>query len=269
LQWLTAAVAVLGAVLYLVLRVVASQFYTPLGLTVDDVGLGQLSMLVRAAFGVLLVVAAYGAIWLALIGGIVFAFVAELGESMASKNYARWLPRVAAAFGVTAAALLVGYWLLATGGDVRFLFGAILSGCAVTWLIGVWAGSILQAYPRVLFAWAALSLVMLLSAGFFQNLANIAGDDAQAVLSGHAHATGGVPLMPYRTQIAYVALGSSSTSAKQRCVVYLGEDGRNVVVYDRTDPTARRVRLLPADTEVAIAPGATTCPRKRSAAGRS
>jgi hypothetical protein len=258
LQRLTAAVGVLGTLLYLVMRVVASQFYTPLGLTVEDVGLGQLSMLVRAAFGMLVIAGMYGAIWLALIAGIVFAFRVELGQSMTSKNTRRW---VAAAFGVTAVTLLVGYWLIVNGGEVRLLIGVTVSCCTLTWLMGVWSGSMLQEYPRALFALAALMLLMLLSAGFFDNLAHVAHDDAKAVLSGQAPPTdtGGVPLMPYRAQIAHVAVGNSTSAAHKRCVVFLGQDGRSVVVYD---PTSKRARLLPSDTAVAIDPRRRKCLRR-------
>jgi hypothetical protein len=77
---LTAVASGLGVLLYLVLRAVASQFYTPLGLTVEDVGLGRVDMLVRAAFGVIVIVGVYGAAWLALIGGI------RLAESKIFKN---------------------------------------------------------------------------------------------------------------------------------------------------------------------------------------
>jgi hypothetical protein len=66
--------------------------------------------------------------------------------------------------------------------------------------------------------------------------------------------------MPYRAQIAYVVVGKSS-AARERCVIFLGQDGRSVVIYD---PAAKIVRLLPGDTEVPIDPRRRTCPPARA-----
>jgi MFS family permease len=249
LQWLTAAVAVLGALLYLVLRVVASQFYTPLGLTVDDVGLGQLTMLVRTAFGVLLIAVISGAVLLFLILGIAYMFANT-----------RFFLGIAVTGGIFAAMVYFGFLLGARGEELLFV-GVTVCASAVGWLLGVMLGGVLQVYLRASFPLAALILLVLFGYGFFV-LADVARDDARAVLSGHASVTdaAGIPLLPYRAHIARVAVGNSTSAANKRCVVFLGQDGRSVVVYDAV---AKRARLLPADRAVAIDPAARTCPRSQ------
>jgi hypothetical protein len=243
LQWLTAAVAVLGALLYLVLRVVASQFYTPLGLTVDDVSLGQLTMLVRAAFGVLLIAVISGAVLLFLILGIAFSFIRPFVGTVG-------------AIGIFVAMFCFGRLLGARGEELLNFVGATVYASSVGWLLGwllgMTLGSVLQVYLRASFPLAALILLVLFGYGFFV-LADVARDDARAVLSGHASVTdaGGIPLLPYRAHMARVAVGNSTSAANKRCVVFLGQDGRSVVVYDAV---AKRSRLLPGDRAVAIEP---------------
>jgi hypothetical protein len=167
LPWLTAVLGALGVLLYLVLRVVASQFYAPLGLTVDDVGLGQHAMLVRAAVGVVFITVMCGALWLGLILGILFAVVTQLKESALTGHHGRFALAVTGALAGFAVTFGLGSWLSASGGELRGLAGAILVSCSLTWALGVMAGPMLQTYRRALSA-LGLSLLALLYIGVSQ-----------------------------------------------------------------------------------------------------
>jgi hypothetical protein len=259
LPWITAGLTVFAALLYLLLRIIANQFYMPLGLTVEDVGLDQVPTLVRSAFGVFFIAFIYGAAWLAFLLGIVLALVTGIRESVTSGE-----TRPMALLPVIVLVLLLfgtftlGTWLYATGGELRTVLGATITVSSAMCGLGVMIGSMMQSYPRSLVGLAVVSLVLLISYGFW-TFAKIARDDAHAVLSGQAPYTDfeKVPLMPYRAQIAYVTLDGARTAKDQRCVLYLGDSGRRVVAYD---PGARRVRLLRAHAEVSILPGRRRCP---------
>jgi hypothetical protein len=261
LPWITACLAVLATLRYLWLRVVATQFYAPLGLSVEDVGLDQTAILTRSAAGVFFIAVLYGALWLALTGGFAFALVTGLEEALHSFNW-RLAVIVTQAFLICLGPFLLGLWLIASGGELAYFGGALFGYSSVMWLLGIALGiplgSALQNSPRMLLGLALLMCVLLLGYGLY-TLTLIARGDSRAVLSGKAPYTEfeGVSLMPYRVQIAYVALDETKRGEQTRCVLYLGEAERRVIVYDGV---AERMRLLRGDAEVAIVPGGRRCP---------
>jgi hypothetical protein len=254
-QWAAGLVAVLGVLLYLLLRALASQFYTPLGLTVEDIGLGQIPLLARSAFGLFVVAGIYGSAWLSL---VVAVRVAPPMSTSSSSWGELWWFGFAGVLLVVAS--LVGYGFAQAGSETGELASVAVGLNAALLLVGPVARPWVEGHPRRYRVASALALVVFMGYGMF-SLFDTAREQADVVLAGRApvEEIERVPLMPYRTHIAYVR-DATSGGAPERCVIYLGESPTAVVIYD---PAAERSEMLGADTEVAIDPSRYGCPPER------
>jgi hypothetical protein len=239
-EWLTAIATLAGAVLYLALRAITGRFYASFGLTLEDVGLGEGSLLARSAGGLI------------LIGGIGITGIASLvGSAQAVPRWARdgtaplrWSVFVAVAVAMIAASLLL---LAAHRDDAwRFVAFLVITGAACSVVGAVFGGSISsdqRGLRRV-----AVSLFAVLTVATAVQLWVVAGRDAHAVLTGKPFREdlAGVPLTAYNAVAARMSDGT--------CVMFLGASSGAVFVYDR-NTADEPVRRLSSDTELSIDPG--------------
>jgi hypothetical protein len=244
-QWVAGLVTAAGVLLYLLLRAMASQFYTPLGLDLDDVGLSQVPLLARSAFGLFFVTAFYGSAWLTLVVAVRFA-----PPTWTSPGVGRML--IGGLMWLAAVALST--WLAMAGTGLADVVSLLLATNATLAWLGSLARHLFEDHVWRYRIGSALALIVFGGYGLWSLFA-VARDDADEVLAGKAPAEQieRVSLMPYRASVAYIN-DPPSSSTRRRCVIYLGESPTAVVVYD---PIAERTKLLDTGTQIAVDPYAT------------
>jgi hypothetical protein len=265
--WLTdgrTVIALVGVLLYAVLRVAYSTFYGRFGLTPDDLGLGYVELLVQAAVGVVALIAVY----VVLIGAFLGFYVGMWGRG-GEPQEPGWgdslgvRARVAIVVGTVclAAVLVVAgvmSWFAAEGVFASLTFLGLLTLYLPTGLRRIEAG--LAGAHRA--RWRA----MLVLAGLVALLAPTVTLLEQAT-GDAARVHGGRPAAPtflgfrlaswgaHRAAVAWTgpARPDGTHSLQDRCFMFLGQsDGTDFLYEPGTDAV---VRAPAASVVVRTTPG--------------
>lgn len=223
-------VGVLGVITYQLLRAASDQFYAPLGLSPEDVGLGQAELLGRS-FGVLLLSLVFAtlllALWIEVVG------LRDVGKAIDKAQRGRY----GAAVGVASVLLLV---LMITAPTLAVVL--LLAPVLVFGVRGVWNTSMSVALVRAVSVIAALLAVLAMAALVF-----VARSSVDQVREGRGLLGSDRFLVAWEASVVEVGwLGEPRLQPEAellsgpRCGVYLGaHDGFVVLVDPRDDTTVR------------------------------
>jgi hypothetical protein len=263
-----ALIAVIGLVLYAVLRVAYVAFYQPFGLSPDDLGFGYLDLLGQAAVATLVFTALLVVLlWImiaVILGGIRLAktrgrlpWEPQEQEDAGHKKTPLWLSVVRfvwTALLFVATLLLVGefFGLDPLPGVAPYLFSAaglaLVAAAALEWYEGreprerAWVDPVVA--TTIFIAFAVVSATLIAQATF----------DADDVRDGHSrHPTGlGMRLASWGAERATIRWTETDTARRVpglegRCVMYFGEANGTVFLYR---PGTRDTLRLPASAIV-------------------
>jgi hypothetical protein len=247
----------LGLILYGFLRLANSLFYTRLAVKPEEVGLGYAETLSQSAVGVFLVLG-FG---FAIFGLVVFflVFVVPAGwRYQPASNSPTTIEKVLSA--VTLAVVVAGeitayaVWDLHTAWNALAIVGGAIGGIAG--LREIWV-EVRTGRPRRLVR--SVEVVMALAAILAVVLILVqAWDDGRGVREGqvrHPTFLGFFPFGSWGADAAYVEwVGgqppSPFSSARRRCLVYLGQSNGTAVFYDAHAADQRTIRVPAGDVVV-------------------
>lgn len=244
----TTAVAVVGFVLYAILRVAYVRFYAPFGLSPDDLGLGYIELIAQSAIGALMLLLTFGtfivvpvAVWIDVVASSNAPWVARMRARLT--GHARVAAAVGAALFVVITVLeLVGLFTaqrrLAYPGlalTAAFVGALFARGLRLGWR-GVRGGGE-QPVNRWRVGVGAIALVATALTAF--TLAGVAArDDARAVAAGYAtHPTlWGVRPTSWGAQAATLTwtrspAGGPLAALSTACVMYLGQSNGTLFLF--------------------------------------
>jgi hypothetical protein len=241
------------AALYVMLRLQAERFYSEFNVTPEEAGFGPIDIAVRQSAYVLLVFVAAGVLWSVLYFGAMYpAFAVARTLQLSDRRGEWWKPVLTFALSFTAVMLLAyganaGRWIVAAVG------GAIGVGCLYLprYLVPDADAARAEAQRGLLRwgAWVALVGTLFVGLGAFALEGWIrAKDDAAAVRDGESV---GDNVFPWRAErVAVTWQGGEVEPPLPGCdrLVYLGDNGGRVVLYDQAGK--RTVRVDSGDVQL-------------------
>lgn len=252
----TGVLAVFGILLYAVLRIAYSVFYSGFGLKPDDLGKGYLDLLVQSAVGIVLLFSG-----MLLAAALIVTLAAA--KSSKSERIARGFGAFFYLFGVYALVqVLSGHSVTLTGRPRFSALGVVLAGLLLVLLLtvrkiadGLRGDRARQSRREGIVAVAALVLVIAIV-----SLLGRAAHDRSQVWSGHpaAFTVLDFPVTSWGAEDATFSWTSGSIAAElmplaDRCLLYFGQSGGTAFFY-RAD-THQVLRISTADIVVHTGPG--------------
>jgi hypothetical protein len=253
LRDVTAVLGVAAVVLFAVLRFAYERFYSPLGLSPDDLGLGYVDLLSRSS-GLLGISVVFAVLFATVVfGAISLGLFAVKGASPSSRPVRPSVVRIS-----TGALIAVAVYAGAeVGGPAgrRTVELVVFAFIAATFLALLKTGTPAWRRERLgdLVQVAAVSAAfgLLLGAGLVNLVAAEDGDDARAGLSPDSSWGG------WRADAATISWTTADVDARLRsraatCVMYLGTANGTVFVYrpSRTGGTSLRLPASAVAVEV-------------------
>ena len=234
-----ATFAVVGVVLYVVLRLAYSAFYGALGLSPDELGIGYLELLAQSAIGACVVLT----LW-----GLLLGTLAAAGVGMINLRLDRLDVRSTAVAALTSALLALA---LLTGRGIIRDAATVIAGVLLLALAVSGVGRIrvtLREDPRWRWALTAVIVAVLVVGG--KNLVNEAAGDARYVRHGLSrHPTLlGIPVISWGAEAATLSWISTAVTSElrplaQRCVMFLGQSDGTLFIYSPSAPGPATFRV--------------------------
>jgi hypothetical protein len=239
------------AAIYVVLRLQAERFYTDFAVTPEDAGFGALDLAVRQSSYVLLTFAVIGILWSALyFVGMYPTFAITIIRSLIGRTARKWEPFLA--FGLSMASLAALTY--GVDNDWRIAAAGIAGGIACLYLPRMIpnAEAARAEARRRLLAWSRLVVIVgTLGFGlltFAWTGWDNAKQDADAVRAG---GTATATQFPWRARrVTVVPESNAKALGLPGCekLVYLGENGDRVVLFDQVQK--RTVRVESGDVQL-------------------
>lgn len=242
-----AVLAVVGLVLYIVLRVAYDRFYRPLGLSPDDLGLSYFELLAQSAIGAVAVLTFWGLVMLVALAVDIGSEGVELGARV-----------------VAAMVLWVLFVVLGVLTDSPVLLYPPVAGAVVTAaILGVRGISRIRSarLAERRWHWVLTAAVIGIFGAGGHTLITKANDDARSVRDGRwaQPAMFGVRFTSWGAEAAKLSWTTNNVDPTLRsladsCVMYLGESDGTLFVYSPRTPgpatfrvpaTAATVRIFP------------------------